>query len=84
MRLDEITGDPGFDKMMGGITGSDTPGVDIGNRQTVPDRKIMELTHKIFLRLREYDDPAVYEKFIDFMTKTITDNVGPLDESKKR
>lgn len=77
----EATGDKKFDDMMSGITGSDTPSVDLGNRQTVPDRQIMELTHKIFLRLREYDDPEIYQKFIEFMVKTINANVGPLDES---
>jgi hypothetical protein len=70
--------------MMGNISGSDTPSVDLSNRQTVPDRKIMDLTHKIFLRLQEYDDPEVYQKFIQFMIKTITANAGPLDESKFR
>jgi hypothetical protein len=84
MRLDEITGDADFDKMIGNISSSDTPSVDLSNRKTVPDRKIMELTHKIFLRLREYDDPEIYEKFINFMIKTVETNVGPIDESKSR
>ena len=48
----------------------------------MPDRKIMALTHQIFMKLRDYDDPEIYQKFVDFMVKTIEDNVGPLDEER--
>lgn len=80
----EATGDANFDDMMGKITGSDKPTAQLGNKPTVPDRKIMALTHQIFLKLRDYDDPDIYQKFIEFMIKTVNDNVGPLDESKFR
>lgn len=79
MRLDEITGDDKFDRMMNNISGKDTPDVDLGNRQTSPDRKTHELTHKIFLALRDYDDPYVYQQFVDFMRKTLDPNIGPVN-----
>ncbi|HEY6435513.1 MAG TPA: hypothetical protein VIY47_02910, partial [Ignavibacteriaceae bacterium] len=67
---------PNFDKMMGNITGNTEPSVDLGNRQVVPDRKTHELTYKIFLALRDFDDPYVTEKFREFMERTL----GPLDD----
>lgn len=78
----EATGDKKFDKMMGNITGSDTPKAIPAQGTGQIDRQIMELTHKIFLRLRDFDDPRVYQKFIDFMVKTINNDVGPLDEER--
>ena len=82
-KVKETTGDEKFDNMMNNISGSDSPQTNLGNRSITTDRKIMELTHKIFLRLREYDDPEIYEKFINFMIKTVETNVGPIDESLK-
>jgi hypothetical protein len=82
MRLDEITGDARFDNMLGKIAASDKPSVDIGNKKAEPDRKTMELTHKIFLALRDYDDPYVYDQFVQFMRKTLDPNIGPVDESR--
>lgn len=81
-KVAEATGDARFDKMMGNITGSETPKAMPPQGTGQIDRQIMELTHKIFLRLREFDDPEVYQKFIDFMVKTINNDVGPLDEER--
>ena len=80
----ETTGDRKFDNMLGKIVGSDKPEVDQGNRKTIPDREIMEWTHKIFLRLQQYHDPDIYRKFIEFMIKTIESDIGPIDESMKK
>ena len=84
MGVKEATGDASFDGMMNNITNNTEPSAQLGNKQTTPDRKIMQLTHQIFMKLRDYDDPEIYQKFINFMIKTVSDNVGPLDESRKR
>lgn len=81
-KVAEATGDARFDKMMGNITGSDTPSAIPAQGSGQIDRQIMELTHKIFLRLRDFDDPRVYQKFIEFMVKTINNDAGPLDEER--
>ena len=81
-KVKESTSDERFDNMMGKITGSDKPEAIPAQGTGHIDRKIMNLTHQIFLRLRDFDDPEVYQKFMEFMTKTINSEVGPLDESK--
>ena len=75
MKLDEVTGDDKFDRMLGRITGSDEPSIDLTGKQAEPDRRIHELTYKIFLALRDFNDPATTQKFVDFMNKTL----GPLE-----
>lgn len=83
-KVKEATGDRDFDSMMNNITNNTDPSAQLGNKSTTPNRAIMKLTHEIFLRLRDYDDPEIYQKFINFMIKTVSDNVGPLDESKRK
>jgi hypothetical protein len=78
-RVKETTGDEKFDNMINNISGSDSPQTDLGSRKTQPDRKTMELTHKIFLALRDYDDPYVYDRFVEFMAKTLDPNIGSVD-----
>lgn len=83
-KVKEATGDARFDGMMNNITNNTEPSAQLGSKSTTPNRDIMKLTHEIFLKLRDYDDPEIYQKFINFMIKTVSDNVGPLDESRKR
>jgi hypothetical protein len=84
-KVKEATGDARFDGMMNNITNNTEPSAQLGSKMTTPNREIRDLTHEIFLKLRDYDDPEIYQKFIDMMIKTINNpNVGPLDESRKR
>lgn len=75
----EDTGDEKFDSMMSHITGNNEPKARFGNMQLDPDDKTRELTHKIFLALRDYDDPVIYRKFIDFMRQTLDPRIGPVE-----
>ena len=76
--INEETGDERFDKMMNKVTGSNSPSVEPSNLQMT--QKTLDLTHKIFLALRDYNDPRITAKFIEFMNRTLDPSV-PLDES---